>query len=134
MVCMIISPFFTSIFLQLLGSYMSRVGWSTNDTPLLQFRNLIAKPRKERSKKDTVETTQAPQLQVGNDIVNIEAVRFQLKTQFDRNIVTHFEAQEHLFDYTFTHLGIDTENSVNHPIVLTEAFLNPNTSRQCKVD
>lgn len=111
---------------------MSRVGWSTSESPLLQFKNLIAKPRKERSKKDTVEPLQTPQLQVGNDIVNIEAVRFQLKTQFDRNVVTHFEAQEHLFDYTFTHLGIDTENSVNHPIVLTEAFLNPNTSRQCK--
>lgn len=99
---------------------------------MLLFKNLIAKPRKERSKKDTVESTQAPQLQVGNDIINIEAVRFQLKTQFDRNVVTHFEAQEHLFDYTFTHLGIDSENSVPHPVVLTEAVLNPNSSRQCK--
>nr|CAH7747894.1 unnamed protein product [Callosobruchus chinensis] len=112
------------------GSYMARVGWATSNEPLLMFKNLIAKPRKERSKKDNVEPAQAPQLQVGNDIVNIEAVRFQLKTQFDRNIVTHFEAQEHLFDYAFAHLGIDSENRVNHPIVLTEAFLNPNTSRQ----
>ncbi|XP_072385857.1 actin-related protein 5 [Diabrotica undecimpunctata] len=112
------------------GSYLCRVGWSINDSPLLQFKNVIAKPRKERLKKDNVETPQNPQLQIGNDIVNIEAVRFQLKTQFDRNVVTHFEAQEHLFDYTFTHLGIDTESCVNHPIVITEAFLNPNTSRQ----
>ncbi|CAG9813223.1 unnamed protein product [Phaedon cochleariae] len=112
------------------GSYMSRAGWSTSEAPVLQFKNIIAKPRKERSKKDTIEPIQIPQLQVGNDILNIEAVRFQLKTQFDRNVVTHFEAQEHLFDYTFTHLGIDTENSVNHPLFLTEAFLNPNTSRQ----
>lgn len=111
---------------------MARVGWATSKEPLLSFKNLIAKPRKERSKKDTIETPQTPQLQVGNDIVNIETVRFQLKTQFDRNIVTHFEAQEHLFDYAFQHLGIDTENCVEHPIVLTEAFLNPNTSRQCK--
>lgn len=100
---------------------------------MLQFRNLIAKPRKERLKKDTIEVPQTPQLQIGNDIVNIETMRFQLKTQFDRNVVTHFEAQEHLFDYTFTHLGIDTENCVNHPLILTEAFLNPNSSRQCKL-
>lgn len=59
-------------------------------------------------------------------------MRFQLKTQFDKNIVTHFEAQEHLFDYTFYHLGIDTEKCVPHPIVLSEGFLNPNSSRQCK--
>lgn len=119
------------------GSYQCRAGWSTSPEPLLIFKNLIAKPRKERTKKDTqIETNQVnqqqPQLQVGNDIVNIEAVRFQLKTQFDRNIVTHFEAQEHLFDYTFTHLGLDTDNCVPHPIVCTEAILNPNSSRQRK--
>ena len=101
------------------------MGWATEKEPQLIFKNLIAKPRKERGKKDG-------ELQVGNDIANIEAVRFQLKTQFDRNVVTHFEAQEQIFDYTFTHMGIDTEGSVNHPIILTEAFLNPNYSRNCK--
>lgn len=115
--------------MNLLGSYQCRVGWANQDAPLLIYKNLLAKPRKERSKK---ETTEVPQLQVGNDIVNIEAVRFQLKTQFDRNVVTHFEAQERLFDYMFTHIGIDSENCVQHPIVITEAFLNPNSSRQCK--
>ena len=109
-----------------LGSYNCRIGWVTDKEPLLIFKNLIAKPRKERGKKDG-------ELQVGNDIANIEAVRFQLKTQFDRNVVTHFEAQEQIFDYAFTHLGIDTVGSVNHPIILTEAFLNPNYSRNCKL-
>lgn len=104
------------------GSYNCRVGWATEKEPQLIFKNLIAKPRKERGKKDG-------EPQVGNDIANIEAVRFQLKTQFDRNVVTHFEAQEQIFDYMFTHMGIDTEGSVNHPIILTEAFLNPNYSR-----
>ncbi|XP_043274906.1 actin-related protein 5 [Venturia canescens] len=104
------------------GSYKCRVGWATEKEPQLIFKNLIAKPRKERGKKDG-------ELQVGNDIANIEAVRFQLKTQFDRNVVTHFEAQEQIFDYTFSHMGIDTEGSMNHPIILTEAFLNPNYSR-----
>ncbi|XP_057325666.1 actin-related protein 5 [Microplitis mediator] len=104
------------------GSYNCRVGWATEKEPQLVFKNLIAKPRKERGKKDG-------EVQVGNDITNIESVRFQLKTQFDRNVVTHFEAQEQIFDYTFTHMGIDTEGCVNHPIILTEAYLNPNYSR-----
>lgn len=111
--------------ISIVGSYNCRVGWATEKEPQLIFKNLIAKPRKERGKKDG-------EPQVGNDIANIEAVRFQLKTQFDRNVVTHFEAQEQIFDYTFTHMGIDTEGSVNHPIILTEAFLNPNYSRNCK--
>nr|CAD7430710.1 unnamed protein product [Timema monikensis] len=106
------------------GSYNCRAGWGVNKDPSLIFKNLIAKPRKERGKKDG-------DLQVGNDITNIEAVRFQLKSQFDRNVVTHFEAQEHVLDYIFTHLGVDTEGCVNHPIIITEAFLNPNYSRHC---
>lgn len=116
---------FKYLILFITGSYNCRVGWATEKEPQLIFKNLIAKPRKERGKKDG-------ELQVGNDIANIEAVRFQLKTQFDRNIVTHFEAQEQILDYTFAHMGIDTEGCVNHPIVITEAFLNPNHSRNCK--
>ena len=30
---------------------------------------------------------------IGNDISNIEVVRWQLKSQFDRNIVTHYDIQ-----------------------------------------
>lgn len=69
------------------------------------------------------------ELQVGNEITNIETVRFQLKSQFDRNVAIHMEVQEQIFDYIFSHLGIDTEGKVDHPIVLSEAFLNPNYSR-----
>ncbi|XP_014206962.1 actin-related protein 5 [Copidosoma floridanum] len=104
------------------GSYKCRVGWATEKEPQLVFKNLIAKPRKERGKKDG-------DIQVGNDITNIEAMRFQLKTQFDKNVVTHYEAQEHVYDYIFSHLSIDTEGCVNHPIILTEALLNPNYCR-----
>ncbi|XP_053610710.1 actin-related protein 5 isoform X3 [Plodia interpunctella] len=111
------------------GSYQCRVGWSIYDEPHLIFKNLIARPRKDRCKKDA-EPPVTPPIQIGNDIINIEAVRFQLKTQFDKNVVTHFEAQEQVCDYIFSHLGIDNEGSVPHPIVMTEAFVTPNYCRQ----
>ncbi|CAG4942502.1 unnamed protein product [Parnassius apollo] len=111
------------------GSYQCRVGWSINDEPNLIFKNLIARPRKDRCKKDA-EPPVTPPIQIGNDIINIEAVRFQLKTQFDKNVVTHFEVQEQVCDYIFSHLGIDNEGCVPHPIVMTEAFVTPNYSRQ----
>uniref|UniRef100_A0A1B0GLC5 Actin-related protein 5 n=1 Tax=Lutzomyia longipalpis TaxID=7200 RepID=A0A1B0GLC5_LUTLO len=111
------------------GSYQCRAGWACNTQPSLVFRNLIAKPRKDRNKKDG-EVPVTPVVQIGNDIVNIEALRFQLRTQFDRNVITHFHIQEQIFDYIFTHLGIDTEGRVEHPIVLTECFVNPNSCRQ----
>ncbi|XP_039756540.1 actin-related protein 5 [Pararge aegeria] len=111
------------------GSYQCRVGWSIHDEPYLTFKNLIARPRKDRCKKDA-EPPVTPPIQIGNDIINIEAVRFQLKTQFDKNVVTHFEVQELVCDYIFSHLGIDSDGSVPHPIVMTEAFVTPNYSRQ----
>lgn len=95
------------------------------------FRNLIAKPRKEKQKKDAEVPTVQP-IQIGNDIVNIEAMRYQLRTQFDRNVVTHYHNQEQIFDYIFKHLAIDTANRVDHPIVLTECMVNPNYCRQRK--
>lgn len=75
------------------GSNWARVGFSNRKSPQLIFRNLVAKPRKDRNKKEAKEEIQNIQPQIGNDIVNIEAMRFQLRTQFDRNIVTHFYLQ-----------------------------------------
>ena len=40
-------------------------------------------------------------------------------------------SQEQVFDHIFSHLGINTPGSVNHPIVLTEPVCNPNYCRQC---
>lgn len=49
------------------------------------FRNGVAK---SRGKKDgEMETL------VGNDIGNIELVRWSLKSQFDRDVITHYDAQ-----------------------------------------
>ena len=35
----------------------------------------------------------AIETQIGNDITNIEVVRWQLKSQFDRDVVTHYDVQ-----------------------------------------
>lgn len=135
------------------GSFQSRVGFANQKKPHLIFRNLVAKPRKDRNKKEIKEEPQnvQPVTLIGNEIVNIEAMRFQLRTQFDKNIVTHyylqvsyhcctifcrfpigFSFQEQIFDYIFTYLGINTKGVVNHPIVMTEALVNPNYCRSCE--
>lgn len=59
-------------------------------------------------------------------------MRFQLRTQFDKNVVTHFYLQEQIFDYIFSHLGINTQGQVNNPIIITEALVNPNYCRSCE--
>lgn len=76
------------------GSFQSRVGFANQKKPQLIFRNLVAKPRKDRNKKEVKEEPNVqPMTLIGNDIVNIEAMRFQLRTQFDKNIVTHYYLQ-----------------------------------------
>ncbi|KAF7652498.1 hypothetical protein LDENG_00096090 [Lucifuga dentata] len=102
----------------------TRAGWGTAvaelSSPRLQFRSVAARSR-GAARSET---------QIGNDIPNLEPLRWLLKSQFDRNVVVNFEIQELIFDYVFTHLGICSEGSVEHPIVLTEAPCNPLHCRQ----
>ena len=74
-------------------------------------------------------TRQDLETQIGNDIVSVEAGRLNLRTQFDRGVVTHFEAQETLLDYSLTHLGVNTASGLQHPVVISEPPANLNVSR-----
>ena len=37
-----------------------------------------------------------------------------------------------MLDYIFSHLGINTEGSVEHPVVMTEPVCNPGYCRESK--
>ncbi|XP_004517677.1 actin-related protein 5 [Ceratitis capitata] len=111
------------------GSFKCRAGWSNSEKPILDFRNFILKPRRDR-RKEVTDPLINKHTQIGNAITNLESVRLNLKTQFDRNVVTHFHNQEQIFDYIFAHLGVHNEESFTHPVLLTEALGNPNYFRQ----
>lgn len=84
------------------GSFQTRAGWAADcDSPRLLFRSVAARSR-GAARSET---------QIGNDIPNLEPLRWLLKSQFDRNVVVNFEIQELIFDYVFTHLGITSEVS-----------------------
>ncbi|CAG03231.1 unnamed protein product, partial [Tetraodon nigroviridis] len=106
------------------GSFQTRAGWAAAaaefDSPRLVFRSVAARSR-GAARSET---------QIGNDIPNLEPLRWLLKNQFDRNVVVNFEIQELMLDYIFTHLGITSEARVAHPVVLTEAPCNPLHCRQ----
>ncbi|XP_013421729.1 actin-related protein 5-like [Lingula anatina] len=102
------------------GSYQCRAGWASDEKPKMIFKNLVAR---QRGKKDL-------DALIGNDIGNLEVMRWQLKSQFDRNIVTQFDLQEQVLDHLFSHLGINTQGQVDHPVVMTEPVCNPNHCRQ----
>ncbi|XP_034445404.1 actin-related protein 5 [Hippoglossus hippoglossus] len=106
------------------GSFQTRAGWATAagelDSPRLLFRSVAARSR-GAARSET---------QIGNDIPNLEPLRWLLKSQFDRNVVVNFEIQELIFDHVFSRLGISSEAGVEHPVVLTEAPCNPLHCRQ----
>ncbi|XP_028308280.1 actin-related protein 5 [Gouania willdenowi] len=104
------------------GSFQTRAGWAAvdHDFPRLLFRSVSARSR-GAARNET---------QIGNDIPNLEPLRWLLKSQFDRNVVVNFEIQELIFDYVFSHMGIASEGNIAHPIVLTEAPCNPLHCRQ----
>ncbi|MBN3325175.1 ARP5 protein, partial [Atractosteus spatula] len=86
------------------GSFQTRAGWACAgdefSAPRLQFKSVAARSR-GAARSET---------QIGNDIPNLEPLRWLLKSQFDRNVVVNFEIQELMFDYIFMHLGIATES------------------------
>ncbi|MED6257795.1 Actin- protein 5 [Ataeniobius toweri] len=107
------------------GSFQTRAGWAApaaelDSAPRLIFRSVAARSR-GAARSDT---------QIGNDIPNLEPLRWLLKSQFDRNVVVNFEIQELILDHVFTHLGLSSEGFVEHPILMTEAPCNPLHCRQ----
>ncbi|KAI7808445.1 actin-related protein 5 [Triplophysa rosa] len=106
------------------GSYQCRAGWACGESrfeePLLVFRSAAARSRGAARSES----------HVGNDISNLEPLRWTLKSAFDRNALVNCDIQELVFDYIFTHLGINTQGHVGHPVVVTEPPCNPLHCRQ----
>ena len=114
------------------GSYECRVGFAPVSTeppqPLLTFKNILAKNRANRKIDRDWE------LQVGNEIKDIEALRWMIKSPFDLDVVVNFTVQELLLDYAFENLpGLKVDEAaggVAHPVVMTEAIANPPQCRK----
>lgn len=113
------------------GSYKCRVGYNDSEKPVLEFRNLVAKPRKDK-KKELPTIANENVFQIGDEI-DVDAMRLLLKNQFERNVVTHPTYQEHIFDYIFGKLATD-ENWKPQTVLITEPLANPNYCRQSKLN
>lgn len=104
------------------GSYECKAGISIHDSPSLIFKNLALRLKGRNNDPDTVS--------VGRDIENTETFRNQLKSPFDRNVVTQFDTQEMICDYVFDKLGVNSDQCVTNPIVMSEPVANPNHCRK----
>ena len=106
------------------GSYECRAGWSFEEVPFLKFRNLVGKPKTSVSKAiDSMHL-------VGDELNEFEASKIQKRSMFDKNVIYHYQSLEHMLDYTFGHLGLSNESSIEYPVLMSEPMCNPNYCRQ----
>ena len=66
---------------------------------------------------------------VGDEINEFENSKVSKRSMFDKNVVFHIQSLEHMLDYTFSHLGLCNDSSIDYPLLFTEAMCNPNYSR-----
>jgi len=104
------------------GSYECRAGLATSNEPDLVFKNLAFRQKGRNNEPDTV--------LIGRDIENLETLRSQLRSPFDRNVATQMDTQELIYDYLFNKLNIKSEECVENPVVLSEPTANPNSCRK----
>lgn len=106
------------------------MGFNDSDKPLLEFRNLVAKARKDK-KKEVQSVANENSFQIGDEI-DVDAMRLLIKNQFEKNVVTHPVYQEHIFDYIFGTLVKKDIHWEPGTILITEPMANPNYCRQSK--
>ncbi|ORX94082.1 actin-like ATPase domain-containing protein [Basidiobolus meristosporus CBS 931.73] len=104
------------------GSSFCRAGWASETTPRLNFENVIGKYRDRKSAAGNV-------MVVGNDVNHDPMAKSNARSAFDNGIVYNTDTMEHILDYTFVQLGIDTER-IFHPILMTEVPCIPHYNRK----
>lgn len=66
---------------------------------------------------------------VGYELNEFDPGKVQKRSMFDKNVVTSMANLEHVLDYTFSHLGLSGDSSIQYPVLMTESMCNPNYTR-----
>eukprot|EP00051_Salpingoeca_urceolata_P003012 m.54483 g.54483 ORF g.54483 m.54483 type:complete len:785 (+) comp12465_c0_seq2:47-2401(+) len=102
------------------GSSTFRCGWATDDTPRIRIHNYVAKPR---NPKEGIRKL------VGSDIAPVLTSTWFLRAPMEHGVVINYDLQECVLDHAFARMGIDTEGSVEHPVLMSECLCNPGACR-----
>ncbi|TGO63162.1 hypothetical protein BOTNAR_0104g00100 [Botryotinia narcissicola] len=106
------------------GSSVTRAGWSFEDSPRLNILPLFSKYR-DRKMGKTYSF-------VGADVFADTTAKGHMRNAFEAGsgIVSNWDVMEQVLDCIFLKLGVDSEGSVDVPIVMTEAVANLPYSRK----
>ena len=105
-----------------LGKTNVRVGMAGTRDPFLNYPTLTARYRDRKNNKQTTF--------VGNDVFLESTVKANMKSPFDGQMLTNWDSIEKIFDFSFLHLGVNSNNRVNNPIIMNESLAAPLSQRE----
>lgn len=104
------------------GSYEVRAGFTNCDLPSHVFPNCVTRYRDRKLNKTFTF--------VGNDTNLEQSIRTQSKSPFDGPMITNWDYVEEILEYTFYHMGIQGNNGISNPLLLTERMATLQSQRQ----
>ncbi|XP_052839102.1 actin-like protein 53D [Drosophila gunungcola] len=104
------------------GSGMCKAGFSTEDTPRVVFPSIVGRPRHQNVLVDSL---------VDDCLIGEAAARkrgmLTLRYPIEHGVVKNWEDMEKIWKHTYEMLRADP---LDHPVLLTEAPLNPKKNRE----
>ncbi|KAL2081877.1 hypothetical protein ACEWY4_021695 [Coilia grayii] len=108
------------------GSGLMKAGFADQDLPTTVFPTVIGVPKYEEVMNGSFER----ETYIGHDAQHMRGV-LALKYPMKNGIIRNWDDMEMIWSHTFRQLGVEPEE---HPVLLTEAALNPKENRQRMVE
>ncbi|PWA21865.1 hypothetical protein CCH79_00017593, partial [Gambusia affinis] len=109
-----------------MGSGLMKAGLANQDLPNITFPTITGVPKYEETMSGAVEKD----LYIGHDAQHMRGV-LTLNHPIKNGIICNWEDMEKIWEYTFQQLCVDPEE---HPVLLTEAAINPLENRRRMVE
>ncbi|XP_033932068.1 uncharacterized protein [Pseudochaenichthys georgianus] len=108
------------------GSGLMKAGFADQDLPNIIFPTIIGMPKYEEIMNGNLER----ETYIGHEAQHMRGV-LALRHPIKNGIIRNWDDMEKIWQHTFQQLGVDPDN---HPVLLTEAAMNPLGNRQRMVE
>ncbi|QPG76630.1 hypothetical protein FOA43_004022 [Brettanomyces nanus] len=100
-----------------LGRSMLRVGMAGQTDPSCVFPSITSRYKDKKLRRSLN--------MVGYDVFLDSSLKSNLKTPFDGAMITNWDSIETILDYSFLHIGVDSQNKVDSPVLISEVVAPP---------